>query len=71
MLKLREWLAAQDLVCEGDPPHPPVLYQGEFIGNDEARGTWVIEPWETALAHGKSLKMGKVSGSWVIESGGD
>lgn len=48
-MKLREWLAAQDLVCEGDPPHPSVVYKGEFNGNDEARGMWVIEPWEILL----------------------
>lgn len=71
LLKLREWAASQDLVCEGDLPHPPVVYQGEFIGNDEARGKWVIEPWEVPLADGMALQMGKASGSWVIRATGD
>jgi hypothetical protein len=68
VMKLREWLAAQDLLCESDPPHPPVRYQGEFQGNDEARGMWVIEPWEIPLADGTSLEMAGASGSWVIRA---
>jgi hypothetical protein len=70
-LKLRDWLAAQDLICEGDPPHPPVLYKGELNENGEARGTWVIEPWEIPLADGMSLQMGRATGSWVIRVAGD
>lgn len=63
--------AAQYLACDGDPPNPPVLCKGELTGNDEARGMWVIEPREIPLADGMSLQMGKVSGSWVIKSGGE
>ena len=66
-ITLREWLAAQNLVCESDLPHPPVCYRGEFYGDAEARGVWIIEPWEIALAGGMSTPMGKVSGSWVIK----
>jgi hypothetical protein len=64
---LREWLAAQDLVCEGDPPHPPVTYQGRFNDINEARGMWVIEPWEIPLAGGMSMPMGGASGAWIIK----
>ena len=40
---------------------PPVRYQGEFNDNDEARGVWVIEPWEIPLADGLSLEMAGTS----------
>jgi hypothetical protein len=70
-MKFREWLAAQDLVCEGDPPHPPVVYKGELSANHEARRIWVVEPWEVLLADGMSLQMGKVTGSWVVRAAGD
>ena len=66
-ITLREWLAAQDLVCESDLPHPPVYYRGEFYGDREARGMWIIEPWEVPLAGGMSMPMRKVSGAWVMK----
>ena len=70
-ITLREWLARQGLACEGDPAHPPVIYEGEFYEADQARGMWTIEAWEIPLADGMSMPMGKVSGSWMIEFGGD
>jgi hypothetical protein len=66
-VKLREWLATLDLVCEGDPPHPPVAYEGRFYEINEARGTWTIKPWEISLVDGMSVPMGEVSGAWVIK----
>jgi hypothetical protein len=64
---LRDWLSAQGLVCEGNPPHPPVIYEGRFYEIHEARGMWTIEAWEIPLTGGMSMPMGTVSGSWMIE----
>jgi len=63
---LREWLAAQNLVCEGNPPHPPVVYEGRFCEINQARGTWTIHAWEAPLVGGMSMPMGQVSGAWMI-----
>ena len=67
LITLPAYLAAQGLACEGDPPHPPIVYQGRFSDASEARGSWIIKSFEILLTGGMFMPMREVAGGWIIK----
>jgi hypothetical protein len=68
MITLREYLIGNGYHCEKDPPHSPILYEGEFSSPSLAQGTWVIRAGQRSLPDGRALKTLETKGSWSMEA---
>jgi hypothetical protein len=66
-ITLREYLAGHGVTCEGDAPHRPIYYEGEFINPCQASGTWIIRAAPVPLGDGRAVLMPEAKGVWKIE----
>jgi hypothetical protein len=67
IITLREYLVENGHICEGDLPHRPVLYEGQFLSPTEAQGTWIIEAGLVSLGDGRAVEFGESTGGWTIQ----
>jgi hypothetical protein len=67
MISLREYLAELGRSCKFDVPHAPIVYQGEFFGSTEVKGTWMIRPSRVWIGKARSIGMQGNSGTWSME----
>jgi hypothetical protein len=65
-ISLREYLKEQGHECEHEVPHPPIFYQGEFVSDAEARGTWRINARRIALGDGRAVRTLGCQGNWTL-----
>ena len=66
MITLRENLLADGHVCEYDPPHPPIFYEGKFLDANRVQGTWIIRPTSIPVLGGR-IPTPQTTGIWCAE----
>lgn len=67
LITLREKLLADGHVCELDPPHPPIFFEGKFLDANRVQGTWIIRPTSIMVPGGERIPIPQATGNWCAE----
>ena len=65
-ISLDEWLKLQGCTRDIKVPHPPIYYNGSYLTDNEASGTWRIEEGSVQSDSYPDLFVAECTGTWKM-----